>query len=90
MGSEVSVKKEKKERRSTFDLLKELLDLVLAPVAVYVHLEHMVLRGTVGSALTKEATWEREGEAEKEREGNLDLDQLELVVFGHSVRGALL
>jgi hypothetical protein len=50
----------------------------------------MVLRGTVGSALTKEATWEREGEAEKEREGNLDLDQLELVVFGHSVRGALL
>jgi hypothetical protein len=29
-------------------------------------------------------------EREREREGNLDLDQLELLVFGHSVRGALL
>jgi hypothetical protein len=32
------------EGRSTFDLLKKLLDLVLAPVAVYVHLQRMVLR----------------------------------------------
>jgi len=54
--------------RSTFNLLKQLLDLVLAPVAVYVHPQQMVLREgrkarqgedprTVESALSlKEAT----------------------------------
>jgi hypothetical protein len=39
--------------RSTFNLLKQLLDLVLAPVAVYVHPQHMVLQ-RAGKAKTQE------------------------------------
>lgn len=35
----------RKVRGSTFNLLEQLLDLVLAPVAVYVHPQHMVLQG---------------------------------------------
>jgi hypothetical protein len=42
------------EGRSTFNLLKQLLDLVLAPVAVYVHPQHMVLREGRSKAKTQE------------------------------------
>jgi len=83
--------------RSTFNLLKQLLDLVLAPVAVYVHPQHMVLQ-RAGKAKTQEQLRQlsltkphvdmRKGERRGEGERNLDLDQLELLIFGHSARGA--
>jgi hypothetical protein len=81
------------EGRSTFDLLKKLLDLVLAPVAVYVHLQRMVLREASEeqfSQVSNKNNMRERGRWGGWERGNLDLDQLELLVFGHSVRGALL
>jgi hypothetical protein len=36
-------RKRERDMCSTFNLLKQLLHLVLAPITVYVHLQYMVL-----------------------------------------------